>query len=66
MQGDAIERARKLVGIDLPVLLVKALLEQQASNMNATVLNGDLPVLKSLRRWQHLHNGSGDVLPRAA
>ena len=38
MQGDAIERARKPVGIDLPVLLVKALLEQQTSNMNATVL----------------------------
>jgi hypothetical protein len=38
MQGDAIERARKLVGIDLPVLVVKALLEQQTSNMNATVL----------------------------
>lgn len=37
MQGDAIERARKLVGIDLPVLVVKALLEQQTSNMNATV-----------------------------
>lgn len=28
--------------------------------------SGDLPVLKSLRRWQHLHNGSGVGLPRAA
>ena len=37
MQGDAIEPARKLVGIELPVLLVKALLELQTSNMNATV-----------------------------